>query len=251
MLWNPWETVIFTKQKIADKCFKESSLVLPICKYLEKIVCEKYPDKTTHVLYQGINESDWFSQKGLELKHPCVGLLQGAEIWEKAKEMLILPKIIEKMPNVNFYWAGDGPYRDKILPALEKFDNFHWLGHLKYPDEVRQFFSEIDIYALITGMDLASLSLKEAQLMGKPVVATNVGGNPEMMMDGKTGFLVKEGDSDDLFEKLSSLLKNKEMSLEKGSNGKKFIEENFSMDASAKNFVRILDSHIKPSDKKD
>ena len=45
--------------------------------------------------------------------------------------------------------------------------------------------------------------------------------------------------------KLSILFKNKEMSLEKGSNGKKFIEENFSMDASAKNFVRILDSYVK------
>ena len=66
-----------------------------------------------------------------------------------------------------------------------------------------------------------------------------------MMMDGKTGFLVKEGDANDLFEKLSSLLKNKEMSLEIGSNGTKFIEENFSMDASAKNFIRILDAYIK------
>ena len=81
--------------------------------------------------------------------------------------------------------------------------------------------------------------------MEKPVIATNVGGNPEMMIDGKTGFLVKEGDPDDLFGKLSILLKNKEMSLEKGSNGKKFIEENFSMVASAKNFVRILDSYVK------
>ena len=101
------------------------------------------------------------------------------------------------------------------------------------------------MYALITGMDLAPLSLKEAQLMEKPVVVTNVGGNPEMMVDKKTGFLVEEGNVDDLFEKLSILLKNKEMSLEKGSNGKKFIEENFSMDASAKNFVRILDSYVK------
>ena len=49
-------------------------------------------------------------------------------------------------------------------------------------------------------MDLAPLSLKEAQLMEKPVVATNVGGNPEMMVDGKTGFLVEEGNADDLFE---------------------------------------------------
>ena len=81
--------------------------------------------------------------------------------------------------------------------------------------------------------------------MEKPVVATNVGGNPEMMIDGQTGFLVEEGNADDLFEKLTILFENKEMSAEKGSNGRKFIEEKFSMDASAKNFIRILDSYVK------
>ena len=53
------------KQKIADKCFRESFLILPICKYLEKIVSKNCPDKAVNVLYQGIDESDWFSQKGL------------------------------------------------------------------------------------------------------------------------------------------------------------------------------------------
>jgi len=66
-----------------------------------------------------------------------------------------------------------------------------------------------------------------------------------MMVDGKTGFLVEEGNADDLFEKLTILFENKGMSLENGSNGRKFIEEKFSMDASAKNFIRILDSYIK------
>ncbi len=127
------EFEIFTKQKIADKCFKKSSLILPICKYLKKIVMEKYPDKDVDVLYQGINESDWFSQKGLELKHPCVGLLQGAEIWEKTKEMLILPKIIEKMPHVNFYWAGDGPYSAKSVSE--------WYGYVT-TYIIRSWFNE-------------------------------------------------------------------------------------------------------------
>ena len=48
---------------------------------------------------------------------------------------------------------------DQILPVLEKFDNFHWLGSLRYPDKVREYLTEIDVYALITGMDLASLCI--------------------------------------------------------------------------------------------
>src|SRR3989344_2704231 len=45
---------IWIKQKIANKCFKKSVLILPICKYLENIVKEHYPNKPTEVLYQGI-----------------------------------------------------------------------------------------------------------------------------------------------------------------------------------------------------
>ena len=237
---NRFETL--AKQKIADKCFRDSFLILPICKYLKKIISNNCPNKTINVLYQGIDESDWFSQKGLELKHPCVGLLQGAEIWEKAKEMLILPKIMEKMPDVNFYWVGDGPYRDKILPALEKFDNFHWLGHLKYPDEVRQFFSEIDIYALVSGIDMSPHTLLEAGLMKKPILATNVGGISESCKDGETCFLIKKNDSDDWINKISTLLNNKAKMKEMGESGYSYVKENFSWDKIADDFISILES---------
>ena len=230
---------------IMKKTFDKSFLIIPICKHLEKIVKKNYPNKKTTVMHQGISPERWYPSKGMKLKHPCVGLLQGAVIWGKSQEMLVLQKVLESMPNVMFYWVGDGPYRDKILPVLEKYDNFKWLGPLQYPDKVREYLSEIDVYALITGMDLAPLSLKEAQLMEKPVIVTNVGGNPEMMVDGKTGFLVEEGNADELFEKLTILFENKEISVENGSNGRKFIEEKFSMDASAKNFIRILDSYVK------
>jgi len=239
------------KQKIAEKCFRNSFLILPICEYLKKIVSKNCPDKAVNVLYQGIDESDWFYQKGLKLKHPCVGLLQGAEIWEKAKEMLILPKIMEKMPDVNFYWVGDGPYRDKILPALEKFDNFHWLGHLKYPDEVRQFFSEIDIYALISGMDMSPHTLLEAGLMKKPILATNVGGISESCKDGETCFLIKKNDSDDWINKILSLLNDKAKMKEMGEKGSSYVRENFSWDKIANDFISILESNsYLASDKK-
>ena len=237
--------IVDARSQIAEKVFAGATAILPVSNYLIDIIKEHHPQQSIEVYVEGVNNARWYKQDGMQLKHPCVGLLQDANWWRKTREMLTLEKVIEKMPEINFYWVGDGQYKDRVLPVLGRFDNFHWLGSLQYPDQVREYLTEIDVYALITGMDLAPLSLKEAQLMEKPVVVTNVGGNPEMMVDKKTGFLVEEGNVDDLFEKLSILLKNKEMSLEKGSNGKKFIEENFSMDASAKNFVRILDSYVK------
>ena len=141
--------------------------------------------------------------------------------------MLVLKKVLERMPNVNFYWVGDGPLRERILSELDNYSNFHWLGKLQYPDKIREYLSEIDVYALITGMDLAPLTLKEAQLMKKPVVATSIGGVPEMMIDNKTGFLVDEGDYQGWIEKLSKILNDKDLAENMGKNGKKFVQDTF------------------------
>lgn len=231
-------------EEIAEQCFKASKIILPICNYLTKIVRERYPDKPTETLYQGISPSNWYDSDGMNLKHPCVGLLQSAIIWEKTKELLILEKVLKTMPDVMFYWVGDGPYKDKILPTLEKYHNFKWLGHLEYPDRVRQFLSEIDVYALISGIDMSPLTLQEAQLMKKPVIATNVGGIPELMKNGDTGFLVDRQNSLQIIEKLSMLLNDEKKSKSMGDQGRKFVEGNFAWEKIAQDFVNIVHKHL-------
>jgi glycosyltransferase involved in cell wall biosynthesis len=231
-------------QKIGEKCFSQTSVILPICRYLENIVKSHYPDKPTEVLYQGINPSRWYPVEPMNLKHPCVGLLQGAWIWGKTKEMLTLSEVLEAMPDVTFYWAGDGPYRDEILAALKKYQNFKWLGPLQYPEKVREYLSAIDTYALISGIDMSPLTLQEAQLMERPVVATKVGGIPELMSDNKTGFLVDKGDSKGLTEKLSTLLKDREMSRQMGVMGQAFVNDGFSWERIAKRFTDILKTYL-------
>ena len=231
--------------KLGKEILNGATAILPICKYLEKITNKFVPDKSTKVFFEGVDASRWYQVKGMNLKHPCVGLLQRASWWGKTSEMLILKKVLEKMPDVNFYWAGDGPLRERILSELDEYENFHWLGDLQYPDKVREYLSEIDVYALITGMDLAPLSLKEAQLMRKPVIATDVGGNSEMMINGKTGFLVEKGNDEQLIEKLRLLLENVDMTKKMGNEGRKFIEETFNWEAVTKIFIKTLESYLK------
>ena len=233
---NKWD-------EMGEICFNESELILPICNHLSEITRKRYSKKPIETMYQGITPDNWFHKKGMKLKHPCVGILQSATIWEKTKELMILPEILKKMPDVHFYWAGDGVYRDKVLPLLEKYENFHWLGSLEYPNKVREFLTEIDVYALISGIDMSPLTLQEAQLMEKPVIATNVGGIPELMKDGETGFLIEKNNSNELFEKLSMLLNNLENTNEMGVKGKEFIKNNFNWDKICNDFLNHLKKH--------
>ena len=232
----------FLRQNIAEKCFKNSTLILPICRYLENIVKERYPEKSTSVLYQGIEFSEWYEDKGMELKHPCVGFVQDANIWEKTKQMELLPKIIEKLPHVNFYWAGNGKYATKILERLEKYDNFHWLKRLEYPDGVRKFFSEMDVYALLTGMDMSPHTLLEASLMKKPIIATNVGGVSESCKDGETCFLVNKDNADEWISKIRLLFEDDTVRESMGNAGFRNVKENFLWDKIVDDFIKILKS---------
>ena len=81
--------------------------------------------------------------------------------------------------------------------------------------------------------------------MKKPVVATNVGGNPEMMIDGKTGFLVEKGNDEQLIEKLRLLLEDVNMAKKMGNEGRKFIEETFNWEIVTKNFIKTIESYLK------
>ena len=227
---NKWD-------EIGAKCFEAADKILPICKHLEDVVKEHYPQKSSSVMYQGIRSDNWYDDEGMKLKHPCVGLVQGAVILEKTEQLLTLTKVLEKMPETTFYWVGDGPYKENVLPILEKYDNFKWLGALEYPNKIREFLTEIDVYALLSGIDMAPLTLLEAQLMKKPVIATNVGGIPELMKDKENGFLIEKGDSEKLIEYLQIIFNDYDKAKTMGNLGRKFVEDNFSWEIIAKKFI--------------
>ncbi|MGQ0606035.1 MAG: glycosyltransferase, partial [Candidatus Nitrosotenuis sp.] len=77
-----------------------------------------------------------------------------------------------------------------------------------------------------------------------PVVATRVGGIPELMKDSETGFLVEKGNPHELIDKITILLGDIEKSKDMGRAGKKFVTENFSWDVISKKFLQIINEHI-------
>jgi glycosyltransferase involved in cell wall biosynthesis len=81
--------------------------------------------------------------------------------------------------------------------------------------------------------------------MEKPIIASNVGGIPEMIYDGKTGFLVDEGNSEQWVDKISFLLKNKNAGTEMGKAARQLIIEKFNWSILAKDFLAKVNPIIK------
>ena len=81
--------------------------------------------------------------------------------------------------------------------------------------------------------------------MEKPIVASNVGGIPEMIYDGKTGFLADEGNADQWVDKISLLVKNENTAKEMGKAARQLIIEKFNWDVLAKSFLTAVTPIIK------
>jgi len=243
---SPQKRLSFLKnQRFAKKCFNNASLILPISKYLANEVRKNIPEKKIEIFpADGRDPLEWNQMSGISLKHPCVGLLQGMNVWGKTRELLTLMKVMKELPEITFYFAGDGFYKDKIIPKLKDFKNFIWLGNLEYPVEAKKFLTEIDVYLLLSGMEGLGQTIIEALLMEKPVIATNIGGIPELIEDGNTGFLVETGDYEDLIKKINQIVAEPVTANNMGSKGKKIMQKNFNWDNIAKKFVMILNQNI-------
>ena len=164
-------------------------------------------------------------------------------IWGKTEELLTLEKVVKKLPEITFYLAGDGIYKNEIIPRLNKFDNFIWLGNLEYPNKVHDFLSEIDIFLLLSGLEGFGQSIVEAMLMKKPVIATNVGGIPEIVDDERTGFLVKRNDDEKIVQNIKKILSNQYLIEQITNNALENVKEKYSWDIIAKKFVKILEKN--------
>ena len=238
------KTVLNLRHKIAEEVFEKCNGIFMTADYLDKVIKEHHPNAQTHHFLEGLDTTRWYNSSGMELKHPCVGLVQDANWWGKTKEMLTLDKVMKSLPHVHFYWAGDGQYKEKILEVYNKHDNFHYLGTIDYPDKVREFLTEIDMYALPTGMDTTPLSCREAMSMEKPIIASNVGGIPEMIYNNKTGLLVDEDDYETWIKHISYLIENKEIAQNLGKQARQLVIEKFNWEIVAKKFIAVLEKTL-------
>jgi trehalose synthase len=84
------------------------------------------------------------------------------------------------------------------------------------------------------------LTVSEAQWKETPVVASNVGGIPEQVIDGKTGFLVDPYDIKGCAEKVVTLLKDKKLAAQMGKEGKKFVKEKFLITRHLDDYLDLL-----------
>jgi glycosyltransferase involved in cell wall biosynthesis len=149
-------------------------------------------------------------------------------------------QVIKENKEIMFVIVGDGPLRNHLTSLLNKerlLDSFVFLGDVS-DDILPALYNCADIFTLPSIQEGQGMALLEAQATAKPVVAFNIGGISEIVLDKKTGLLV-EPDSIKLANAIINLLSNRSMRERLGYFGREFVCNNFSWDICAKKMLQV------------
>lgn len=141
--------------------------------------------------------------------------------------------------------VGDGPLRSQAIELLEaaQIISLVWLPGER--GDVDRILRSLDIFVLPSQAEGISNTVLEAMATGLPVVATNVGGNPDLVLDGKTGFLVAPQDPIEMADAIDRYLRNKGLMRQHGKNALQRVRDNFSLRFMVDQYLTVYDNVIK------
>ncbi len=152
--------------------------------------------------------------------------------------VLAFKEVLEKHPDAQLLMAGAGPLLNTCV-NLVRFhnmqDSVQFLGVIS-PEQVQEYLGKVQVFtqhSIITqngDREGTPVGVMEASLAGLPVVSTQHAGIPDVILDGKTGYLVPEHDVHAMAEKISDLLGDTEALRSMGLKGKEYISAHFTLE---------------------
>ena len=227
--------------------FKKTEVIL-ISKYLYSDIEKYVPSVSVHYCANGIPENKVV--KVITKRNEATVEILFLSNLIASKGVFVLLEACQllqakKLPFHCTFIGGGGDvtehqFQEKVN-ALGLSNNVHYAGR-KYGVEKEEVYAKADIFAFPTYYNNETFGLVnlEAMQFSLPVVSTFEGGIPDVIEDGKTGFLVQQQDAKALAEKLEILINDPELRLQMGQNGRKRYEEQFTIDVFEKRFAKII-----------
>ena len=175
-------------------------------------------------------------------------LLPARMLWDKGVQDFVdcSKKIKEKM-SARFVLVGDpDPYNPQSIPRanLQKWNDdktIEWWGHR---DDMNEVFDQSRIVCLPSYVEGLPKALLEAASKGRPIIAYDVPGCREVVVNGKNGILVPFQRKDLLIDSITKLLLDHELCEKYGNNGRKIIETNFTQEIVSKKILEIFNEEL-------
>lgn len=246
--WGPRQyTMLRSTSSLPDR-------IVCVSDAIEQHVLEKegIDEGRTEVIHNGIRMprqpsdeelSELRDRLGLDAKSPVVTMVANYERPVKGMSDFLdaVPQVLERVPEARFVVVGRGPARYERLADDRGLDS-HVVFAGPHPKSAMDgFYALSDVSVLTSHSEGLSLTVLESMSHGLPVVVTRVGGNPEVVLDGETGYLVPPRDPTAFSDRLVSLLRDGEMRRRMGSAARERVRQKFHVESVAHRYLDQYD----------
>jgi len=243
--------------RIEDLLTRFTNLVIPNSKSgKDYLITRGIKPEHISVIYNGINiqrlipnPADIVRSRdtlGLSENMKVVGISASLFALKDHDTFLRAAQIISStMPHVKYIILGEGPLRETLEQMARELGIESKVLFAGNQTEVSPYLSVFDVACLCSKEpEGCSNSILEAMALGKPVVATNAGGNAELVDDGKTGLLVPVQNPKALANAILALLNNPDQAKEMGRQGKEKVTREFSLERMVQNYENLYEEKL-------
>ena len=215
---------------------------------------EGYPESRIKVIYNGLRrnrieqgKAPLFRDKfNISPDHQIVGMVSNLYDVKRPKDLIqAFLEVNKTLKRVHLVFVGGGPKEIEPLKIyVDKLSinrHVHFTGKIPEPIPVIKHF---DVCVSCSESEGLSNAILEYMGCGKPVVCTNVGGNPELIRNGFNGFLVDKGDIHNIADRIKAILSDCCLGKTLGEHGKQLFLSFFTSDRMIHNFMEFYDSTL-------
>lgn len=248
-----WEKL---RRRLAYQWVSRNATMVAVSENLKQFIVEKVGVDSGHVkvVYNGVDLLPHCGPADIDQCRKELDLPTGDQIVGvvgnlypvKGHQYLIaaIPAVLAKCPNTTFIFAGRGQLEGELKEQAHQLGVAQKVRFLGLRQDIPRILAVLHAFVLPSLSEGLSMAILEAMVAGKPVIATDVGGNPELVEDSETGYLVPSQNSQALADRLISLLMNRDRALQFGKVGQLRAQGQFSLRTMVREYQGIYDQCI-------
>jgi colanic acid/amylovoran biosynthesis glycosyltransferase len=241
-----------------DSVFKKAHMIFPTCEYFKNNLIKAGCNKKKIIIHHSAIDCSKFKLYKRKKNHQqsTINIITVARFVDmKALDHSIrsVAKLVQYYPNIKYDIVGDGvlySYLDDLIKQYDMQDKITLHGYLYHDDLVKKL-NKADIFLLNSKTTHAGEAdgipnaLLEAMATGLAVICTDHGGIPEAVTDGVNGFVVDEGNVDQLVDRLLYLITHDRLRFKMGRFGREYVLNEHNTLKANKRLVRIFRKALK------
>jgi len=198
------------------------------------------PSGIDYTPFDNITSRDYLHRElGFEKEDFLVGIVAHLADHKGHKYLIQAAGMLkEKAPHIKLIIVGKGPLRMELNAQVKRTDVGDIVFFLGFREDIPQILASLDLFVLSSYLEGMGTSILDAMASRLPVVATEVGGIPEIVAHEKTGLLVPPKNPQALAEAILKLYYNRKLASSYGEEGYKVVHEEYSSRAMAKKIIR-------------